>query len=291
LSEQQGLQPEPAAADDATSWTLGLSERAYIVTGAASGIGKEAALRLSGLVASVVAVDRDRAGLEAVAAGAERVVAVSGDCTQEEVVDQSLAEANDRFGRLDGLVSNVGAAVTGRIESLSTESWSSSLSINLSSHFLMTRSLMRHLTAQGTGGSLVYIASKNAYSPAAGFAAYSVAKAGLVQLARLAAIEGAPSGIRANIVCPDNVFEGSHLWSDEIKAMAPRSTTWTPTSSRSSTPSATCCKPASCPSTSCAPSSSSCLTGRARRQDACSPWTAGSRPCSPGSLGRASVEN
>ena len=166
-----------------------------------------------------MAVDRDRVGLEAVAAGAERVVAISGDCTQEEVVDQSLAEANHRFGRLDGLVSNVGAAVTGRIESLSTESWSSSLSINLSSHFLMTRSLMRHLTAQGTGGSLVYIASKNAYSPAAGFAAYSVAKAGLVQLARLAAIEGAPSGIRANIVCPDNVFEGSHLWSDEIKTM------------------------------------------------------------------------
>jgi NAD(P)-dependent dehydrogenase (short-subunit alcohol dehydrogenase family) len=219
LSEQQGLQPEPAVADDATSWTLGLSERAYIVTGAASGIGKEAALRLSGLGAGVVAVDRDRVGLEAVAAGAERVVAISGDCTQEEVVDQSLAEANHRFGRLDGLVSNVGAAVTGRIESLSTESWSSSLSINLSSHFLMTRSLMRHLTAQGTGGSLVYIASKNAYSPAAGFAAYSVAKAGLVQLARLAAIEGAPSGIRANIVCPDNVFEGSHLWSDEIKTM------------------------------------------------------------------------
>jgi NAD(P)-dependent dehydrogenase (short-subunit alcohol dehydrogenase family) len=118
-----------------------------------------------------------------------------------------------------GLVSNVGAAFTGRLEELSTESWSSSLNLNLSSHFLMTRSVLQYLRAQGEGGSLVYMASKNSYSPGAGFGAYSVAKAGLVQLARLAAIEGATAGIRANIVAPDNVFEGSHLWSDEIRAM------------------------------------------------------------------------
>jgi NAD(P)-dependent dehydrogenase (short-subunit alcohol dehydrogenase family) len=220
MSEQPSSQPGSAVpADDAGTWTLGLSDRAYIVTGAASGIGRQAALSLSRLGAGIVAVDRDRAGLEALAAGAERIAIVSGDCTLQDVVEESVARATGDFGRLDGLVSNVGAAVTGRIESLTTESWSSSLNINLSSHFLMTRSLMRYLTAQGSGGSLVYIASKNAYSPAAGFAAYSVAKAGLVQLARLAAIEGADAGIRANIVCPDNVFEGSQLWSEEIKTM------------------------------------------------------------------------
>ena len=203
-------------------WTLWLGGRVYIVTGAASGIGREAALRLTELGASIVAVDLDRAGLDAVAKSAETIVPIAGDCTQQEVVDKSLGEAIGHFGRLDGLVSNVGVAVTGRLENLSTESWFSSLSLNLSSHFIMTRSVLRHLGSQNEGGSLVYIASKNAYSPAAGFGAYSVAKAGLVQLARLAAIEGAAAGIRANIVCPDNVFEGSHLWSDEIKTTRAR---------------------------------------------------------------------
>lgn len=189
------------------------------MTGAASGIGREATLRLCELGANIVAVDLDRAGLEVVAGVSETIVPVAGDCTQQEVVDSSLTAALESFARLDGLVSNVGAAFAGRLEDLSTESWASSLSLNLSSHFLMTRSVLRQLASQNKGGSLVYIASKNAYSPAAGFGAYSVAKAGLIQLARLAAIEGAQAGIRANIVCPDNVFEGSHLWSDEIKQM------------------------------------------------------------------------
>lgn len=224
MSQSRDTPPATSApvADQASNWTLRLDDRTYIVTGAASGIGKEAALRLSELGAAVVAVDRDSAALELVAESSDKIAAVAGDCTQQEVVDRSVEQAAARFGRLDGLVSNVGAAFTGRIEDLSTESWSSSLDLNLSSHFLMTRSVIRHLTSQSTGGSIVYIASKNAYSPAAGFAAYSVAKAGLVQLARLTAIEGAAAGIRANIVCPDNVFEGSHLWSDEIKAMRAR---------------------------------------------------------------------
>lgn len=208
-----------SAADPSDSWSLRFDERAYIVTGAACGIGREAALRLSELGASVVAVDLDRAGLEAVAGSVKTIVTVAGDCTTQEVVDRALAGAADSFGRLDGLVSNVGAAFTGRLEDLSTSAWSSSLSLNLSSHFLMTRSVLSYLTTQNQGGSIVYIASKNAYSPAAGFGAYSVAKAGLIQLARLTAIEGASAGIRANIVCPDNVFEGSHLWSEEIKTM------------------------------------------------------------------------
>ena len=73
------------------------------------------------------------------------------------------------------------------------------------------------LAEQGIGGSLVYVASKNAFAPGAGFGAYSVAKAGLVQLMRIAALEGGPAGIRANAVNPDAVFGGSKLWSDEVR--------------------------------------------------------------------------
>jgi len=67
------------------------------------------------------------------------------------------------------------------------------------------------------GGSMVYVASKNAFGPGAGFGAYSVAKAGQVQLARIAALEGGAAGIRANVVNPDAVFEDSKLWSDEVR--------------------------------------------------------------------------
>ena len=73
------------------------------------------------------------------------------------------------------------------------------------------------LDGQGIGGSLVYVASKNAFAPGAGFGAYSVAKAGLVQLARIAALEGGSIGVRANAVNPDAVFGGSRLWSDEVR--------------------------------------------------------------------------
>ena len=76
------------------------------------------------------------------------------------------------------------------------------------------------LREQGIGGSLVYVASKNAFAPGAGFGAYSVAKAGIVQLARIAAIEGGPIGVRANVVNPDAIFGDSRLWSDEVRAAA-----------------------------------------------------------------------
>jgi len=70
---------------------------------------------------------------------------------------------------------------------------------------------------QGIGGSLVYVASKNAFQPGPGFGPYSVAKAGLVQLMRIAALEGGKDGIRANAVNPDAIFTGSKLWSEELR--------------------------------------------------------------------------
>jgi NAD(P)-dependent dehydrogenase (short-subunit alcohol dehydrogenase family) len=198
---------------------LSLAGDVYIVTGAASGIGKATTLLLAELGAAVLAVDLDDSGLAAMASSSDSVVAVAGDCTREDVAQEALRRADAEFGRLTGLVANVGAPFAGRVEQLALDSWERSLSVNLTSHFLMTREVLGYLTRQGTGGSLVYVASKNAYSPGAGFGAYSVAKAGLVQLARIVALEGASAGIRSNIVCPDAVFEDSKLWSNEIKLM------------------------------------------------------------------------
>ena len=95
--------------------------------------------------------------------------------------------------------------------------WDRAQRINLTSGFLLTREAMRVMRTQGGGGSLVYVASKNAFGPGAGFGAYSVSKAGMVQLMRIAALEGGPIGIRANAVNPDAVFDNSRLWDDGLR--------------------------------------------------------------------------
>jgi len=92
------------------------------------------------------------------------------------------------------------------------------MDINATGHFLVAREAVRMMKLQGIGGSLVFIATKNVTSPGKDFAAYSAAKAAEAQLARVLALEGGPFGIRSNMVNPDAVFEGSGLWSDEVRA-------------------------------------------------------------------------
>jgi NAD(P)-dependent dehydrogenase (short-subunit alcohol dehydrogenase family) len=96
------------------------------------------------------------------------------------------------------------------------------LEVNATGHFLVTRAALRLLRRQGLGGALVFIASKNVTSPGRDFAAYSAAKAAEAQLARIAAIEGAEIGVRANVINPDAVFAGSGLFSPELRAARAR---------------------------------------------------------------------
>jgi NAD(P)-dependent dehydrogenase (short-subunit alcohol dehydrogenase family) len=128
-----------------------------------------------------------------------------------------VATAVREFGGLDGVVPNAGIGVTGTVTELTLDQWNAALRINLSSAFLLTRESMKALQTQGIGGSLVYVASKNAFGPGAGFGAYSVSKAGMVHLMRIAALEGGRHGIRANAVNPDAVFDNSRLWDDGLR--------------------------------------------------------------------------
>jgi NAD(P)-dependent dehydrogenase (short-subunit alcohol dehydrogenase family) len=114
-------------------------------------------------------------------------------------------------------VLNAGVAATGMLDEVDPAEWRRSLEVNLTAHFALTRRVLPVLREQGIGGSLVFVASKNAFAPGAGFGAYSVAKAGLVQLARIAAIEGGPIGVRANVVNPDAIFGDSRLFSSEVR--------------------------------------------------------------------------
>lgn len=201
---------------------LPFAGRVVVVTGAASGIGRTVALRLARLGANLVLADLDASKLEAagddaVAVGASDPLLISGDQSDPAIVDETLSKAIRHYGGIDGIVANAGIGVTGELHELTDDQWQRALRVNLTSAFLLTRAAMRALRAQGIGGSLVYVASKNAFGPGAGFGAYSVSKAGMVQLMRIAALEGGAHGIRANAVNPDAVFDNSGLWDSGLR--------------------------------------------------------------------------
>jgi rhamnose utilization protein RhaD (predicted bifunctional aldolase and dehydrogenase)/NAD(P)-dependent dehydrogenase (short-subunit alcohol dehydrogenase family) len=175
-----------------------------IVTGAASGIGNEVAADLAARGAEVVTADLHDADVE-------------GDLTDPDVAAELVRITTNRYGGLDAVVFCAGVAAVGELDEVPDEDWRRSIEVNLTSHFLLTKRVWPVLREQGIGGSLVFIASKNAFAPGAGFGPYSVAKAGLVQLAKIAALEGGPIGVRANAVNPDAVFGGSQLWSEEVR--------------------------------------------------------------------------
>jgi rhamnulose-1-phosphate aldolase/alcohol dehydrogenase len=199
-----------------------LTGQIFVVTGAGSGIGRGIALHLAGLGANLVLADLNAESLTEVSAQVSELsgtepATVVGDQSLESVTKASVAAAIHGFGGLDGIVSNAGIAVTGPLDELALESWNKAMAVNLTSSFLLTQGAIQHLKAQGMGGSLVYVASKNAFAPGAGFGAYSVTKAGMIQLMRMAAIEGGEFGIRSNAVSPDAVFDNSKLWDGGIR--------------------------------------------------------------------------
>ena len=198
------------------------SARVFIVTGAASGIGLGVSKHLASLGSSLVLADLNEEKLAEVRKQLEDdygidVVAVPGDQSDPEVVANTVAAAVEAFGGLDGIVANAGIAVTDSLANLEFGRWKKALEVNLDSAFLLTKNAIRLMENQSMGGSLVFNASKNAFAPGAGFGAYSVTKAGMVQLMRIAAIEGGSSGIRSNAVNPDAIFDNSALWSDGIR--------------------------------------------------------------------------
>ncbi len=195
-----------------------LSREIGLVTGAAGGIGRAIVRGLVERGACVVATDLHEEPVARLAdevnhrAGRIRCLGVALDVTREASIEEALDAALRAFGGLDFLVSNAGVAHVAAIDRLRRDDWERSFRVNATGHFLVARSVVRLLRAQGLGGSLVFIASKNVLAPGKDFGAYSAAKAAQTQLARVLAIENGEFGIRVNLIHPDGVFDGSGLW-------------------------------------------------------------------------------
>ncbi|HEV7691698.1 MAG TPA: bifunctional rhamnulose-1-phosphate aldolase/short-chain dehydrogenase [Hyphomonadaceae bacterium] len=196
-----------------------LEGRIALVTGAAGGIGGATARRLLSEGACVVLADRDAAALEDVhgkataAYGKDNVRSAVCDVTDEAQVQAAFDLAAVEYGGLDIFVANAGLASSAAIEDTTMELWRRNYGVLADGYFLSARSAWPLLKQQG--GSVVFIGSKNALAATPGASAYASAKAASLHLARCLALEGAPHGIRVNVVNPDAVLRGSKIWSGD----------------------------------------------------------------------------
>ncbi|MES2300781.1 MAG: bifunctional rhamnulose-1-phosphate aldolase/short-chain dehydrogenase [Pseudomonadota bacterium] len=191
-----------------------------LVTGGAGGIGAASAARLLKDGACVVLADRDATAVEEVRAGFAKqfgkdvVRAAVCDVTDEAQVQAAFDVAAREFGGLDILVANAGIASSAPLEETTIELWNRNYDVLAQGYFLTSRSawpLLKRMKAQG-GSSVVFIGSKNGVAAATNASAYASAKAAANHLARCLALEGAPEGIRVNVVNPDAVIKGSRIW-------------------------------------------------------------------------------
>jgi rhamnulose-1-phosphate aldolase/alcohol dehydrogenase len=184
-----------------------------LITGAAGGIGSAVARTLVAEGACVVATDLDVDGANAVAAElGDGAAAIRADVLDEASVADAYRTAVLTFGGIDVVVSNAGIASSAPLEETTLDLWDRNHDLLARGYFLVAREAARVLRAQGTGGSLVFIGSKNALAAGKNAAAYSAAKAASLHLARCLAEELGPDGIRVNTVNPDAVLEGSRIW-------------------------------------------------------------------------------
>ncbi|MBK4734403.1 3-hydroxybutyrate dehydrogenase [Noviherbaspirillum pedocola] len=183
-----------------------LQDRICLITGAASGIGKAIASRYAGAGGRVVVADLNREAAQAAAdeikRGDGKAMAVGMDVGDEEQVQAAVDEVVAAWGGVDVLVSNAGIQIIHPIEAFPFADWKRMLAIHLDGAFLTTRACWPHMKASGRGGSILYIGSVHSKEASMLKSAYVTAKHGLIGLAKTAAKEGAPHGIRANVICP-----------------------------------------------------------------------------------------
>lgn len=183
-----------------------LENKVAIITGAASGIGKQIAFEYARQGSKVIIADLS---LDTANATAEQIIAVGGtamavvmDVTDQAQVDAGVAQAVSTYGGLDIMVSNAGIQIISALVDLKLEDWRKMLAIHLDGAFLTARAAMRAMIQSKKGGSIIFMGSVHSHEASALKSPYVTAKHGLLGLAKVIAKEGAAHNIRSNVICP-----------------------------------------------------------------------------------------
>ena len=184
---------------------MSLKGKVALVAGGGSGIGRAACELFSERGGAVLVADINEAAAKSVADGIARkggrAEVCRCDVSRWDQVQGAVDVARRIFGRLDALLNCAGILRSHSIEETSEEEWAEVLGVNLTGSFLLTKAAMAAMRQQG-GGSIVHTASRMAIRIKERRGAYAPSKGGVLALTRMAALEGAPHGIRVNCVCP-----------------------------------------------------------------------------------------
>jgi rhamnulose-1-phosphate aldolase/alcohol dehydrogenase len=201
-----------------------LSGKVAFITGAAGGIGSSIAKKFLKQDCCVILSDFDKESLELKKIELEKefnkdlIKTVLMDVTKENQVIKAVSDSINEFGGVDILVANAGFSSAALYEDTSTELWDKNMNVLSKGCFMISREVYKIMIKQKLGGSIIFIASKNALSASKGASAYSVAKSSLLHLSRSIAFEGSEFKIRSNIVNPDAVIQGSKIWGGKWKS-------------------------------------------------------------------------
>ena len=182
-----------------------LKDKVAIVTGAASGIGREIAVIFAREGARIAIADLNQQAADATAREidphGQRAIGVAMDVSDEAQVEAGTSKVVEAFGALDVLVSNAGIQIVAPVVEFEFAKWKKLLAIHLDGAFLTTRAALRQMYKQSSG-TIIYMGSVHSKEASVLKAPYVTAKHGLIGLAKVVAKEGAAHGVRANVICP-----------------------------------------------------------------------------------------
>ncbi len=183
-----------------------LSGKVALVTGSASGIGRDIAETYARAGAAVgiadINLDAAQKTVDAIEAAGGRALAIEMDVTSEDAVNTGVQSLVDVFGSIDILVSNAGIQIIDPIDKMTFSDWKKMLNIHLDGAFLTTKAALKHMYKDDKRGTVIYMGSVHSHEASMYKAPYVTAKHGLLGLCRVLAKEGAEHNVRSHVICP-----------------------------------------------------------------------------------------
>ena len=183
-----------------------LSGKVALVTGSASGIGRDIAETYARAGAAVgiadINLDAAQKTVDAIEAAGGRALAIEMDVTSEDAVNTGVQSLVDAFGSIDILVSNAGIQIIDPIDKMTFSDWKKMLNIHLDGAFLTTKAALKHMYKDDKRGTVIYMGSVHSHEASMYKAPYVTAKHGLLGLCRVLAKEGAEHNVRSHVICP-----------------------------------------------------------------------------------------